>query len=266
MDRFRSRRATHRLDDVTADRLIVGQIRPDDAPPGYAAVAALIASARAEAQLHELSGEGAAKEQFTADQANLPAGQATNIAYLAPNRHKAKAAVGLIAGVVLLTGGAVAAATGSLPDSAQRFVHNSVARVGVSIPDGRPASTKGSRVKIKAQDPTTQGRSKGAAVCGTASAGRCQPDKHPSSTTTITTTTRPSSSTDNTQPGTSSTPASQGQPPASLPPHLTTPATVVTPPTRPGGVPATTNGPPSSVSHRQPSRGAPTHGPAPGPK
>ncbi len=182
MDRYHPRPTPNRIDAGTAERLIKGQIQPADAPPGYGAVAATINAASTGPQPVELAGEREAIAQFTRVR-----GEETGETVCGsgrPIRRKTGAGVAIIAGGVLLVGGVAAAASGNLPDPMQHFVHRSVAHVGVSIPDGPPASPGGHEVKVKAKDPATQRRDKGASVCGTASGGRCPTTTVPGMTVT----------------------------------------------------------------------------------
>jgi hypothetical protein len=60
------REAPPTVDDETADRLLAGQLDPADAPPGYAAVAKLVAAATGPATTDELAGEPEAIARFAA--------------------------------------------------------------------------------------------------------------------------------------------------------------------------------------------------------
>ena len=60
----RGRSLVDPLDDDTAERLLAGRVGPDDAPPGYAGVAAILQSASAPATPEELAGQEAALSIF----------------------------------------------------------------------------------------------------------------------------------------------------------------------------------------------------------
>ncbi|HUF83082.1 MAG TPA: hypothetical protein VMQ81_00675, partial [Acidimicrobiia bacterium] len=111
--RFSGRRppAPDDLDPATAERLLDRSLAPDDAPPGYAAVAAVVAAASARPDPDELAGEDDARAQYAATSAAVarpaPAG---------PPR----AVVALVAVTFVLGGSAVA--TGRLPGPAQDAV------------------------------------------------------------------------------------------------------------------------------------------------
>jgi hypothetical protein len=123
--RFAARRDVLTLDGDTASRLLAGQLDRGDAPPGYGDVAAVLAAAAAPARPHELAAEDAALGSFRAAVARRPDRRRSAVAPLA--------AV-LTSLLLVLGGGAVATATGSLPDSAQGVAHNALGAVGVSVP------------------------------------------------------------------------------------------------------------------------------------
>jgi hypothetical protein len=97
------------LDDETADRLLTGRLDPADAPPGYAAVAELVAAATAPASTEELAAAPEAAARFAA---------ATRPGFPAPRRpHRVKVAATVL--VALLSVGGVAAAAGIFPAPAK---------------------------------------------------------------------------------------------------------------------------------------------------
>ena len=124
----------HFLDEDSSSRLLQGLVHPDDAPPGYGAVADLLNSA---AQLPI----GPVDE----DAANTTVSAMVEVirdATPAPEISRRKAMLGkLLAGkalaavaVIGLTATGAAAATGTLPDQAQSVVSDAVSHVGVNIP------------------------------------------------------------------------------------------------------------------------------------
>jgi hypothetical protein len=162
------------IDDETADRLLAGAVAPEDAPPGYAPVAALVMAATARAHDHELM------RRETDIAAAVAAIGAPPVAAAAPQggrmttsktRFGMKAAALAVPAAVLLGAGA-AAATGSLPGPAQSAVHNALSHVGVSVPTSGPdnSGTNGT--------PSSQSSSNSQAVgpdaTGPAAFGLCQ--------------------------------------------------------------------------------------------
>jgi hypothetical protein len=114
------------LDGDTVDRLLTGRLEPDDAPPGYAAVAAVLQAAAGPPSPGELSGEAPAVATFVAmtRPRSGSRGRATERRRANGSRLAVLAAAAL---GVLLVGGAAAAATGTLPEPARRVV-DSVSR------------------------------------------------------------------------------------------------------------------------------------------
>jgi hypothetical protein len=107
------------LDQDTADRLLAVRLDPADAPPGYAALARLLAAATAPPRPDELAGEQAAVAEFVAMTRSCPPTRLSRRAGMPGRRFSAKAiAVALAA--VLTIGGVAAAATGLLPESGRR--------------------------------------------------------------------------------------------------------------------------------------------------
>jgi hypothetical protein len=108
------------LDDDSADRLLAGRLDPADAPPGYAETAAVMAAVTAPARPDELAGMQASLDAFRA---------ALHAPPLSPRRQPmlvrlltVKALAAAFTGALLI-GGVAAAATGSLPEAAQRMAH-----------------------------------------------------------------------------------------------------------------------------------------------
>src|SRR5215213_5352195 len=100
------------LDTVAAERLLDGDLDPDQAPPGYAEVAALLAATVAAPSPAELAGQEAALAEL----------QAVARAHRARTRGAGKPSgrrrVGLVVAVAIgapSTGGIAVAATGQLP-------------------------------------------------------------------------------------------------------------------------------------------------------
>jgi hypothetical protein len=121
------------LDPETATRLLSGSVHPDDAPPGFAGVAALLNAA---ASLAAGPDKAAAAPTVAA---MVEAIRAQEPVSLRPSRRRMAARVlsvkvaAAVSTLALATGGA-AAATGSLPDSIQEAVAEAVSHVGIDLP------------------------------------------------------------------------------------------------------------------------------------
>jgi hypothetical protein len=126
------------LDDDTTDRLLAGAVAPDDAPPGFARVAALIQASRAAADPSEL-GAGEAIGVVAAAVRGVSEPHP-----VAPQRKSMLAKlltvkVAAIGGVALFGATAAAASTGTLPTPAQTAVSGALDKVGVSVPTAHGA-------------------------------------------------------------------------------------------------------------------------------
>ncbi len=122
----------NRLDALTADRLLSGEVSPDDAPPGYAGVAQLLDAAG-----RGLGAEGSVQEVATvaamqaAALGNLGSVSAHGVKKMLSKMLAVKAAA---VAVVLLGAGSAAAATGSLPAGIQNTTSMVLAKIGISVP------------------------------------------------------------------------------------------------------------------------------------
>ena len=126
------------LDDDLAERLLDGDLRPDQAPPGYAEVAALLAAAVAAPSPAELAGQEAALAELRA------ATRARRALPRATGRPGRRRRVGLLVAVAvcgLSTTGIAAAATGTLPDP----IRNAARRILATVDDATsmPSTTPG---------------------------------------------------------------------------------------------------------------------------
>ncbi len=108
------------LDDDSADRLLAGRMDPADAPPGYAEAAAVMAAATAPARPDELDGVESVLDAFRAAQRARPV--SPRRPHMLVRLLTVKAVAAAFTGALLI-GGVAAAATGSLPDPAQRVAH-----------------------------------------------------------------------------------------------------------------------------------------------
>ncbi len=140
------------LDEVTADRLLAGELGPEDAPPGWSRVARLVRVASGPAEPDETAAESAVLAAMVdailgetlveADLGETTVGAATIVPITAGrrlSRFRTTRVAALAAAVVIVTATAAAAATGSLPRPAQTAMSDAAAHVGVSLPKPTPA-------------------------------------------------------------------------------------------------------------------------------
>ena len=121
------------LDDETVERLLAGALPAGQAPPEYAAVAALLAAMAAPPSQEELVGHEAAL-------AELRTVTMTRAAAHRPTGRRRRRRVGLAAVAVagaLATGGVAGAATGHLPEP----VRTATRSILVTVGGGGPATT-----------------------------------------------------------------------------------------------------------------------------
>jgi hypothetical protein len=137
------------IDQDTGDRLLSGRLDPADAPPGFAEVARVLEAAAAPTNPHELEGEATALAAFAAWR--LPPASAVSHAARRRSRLGSKLAVVAVAVGVLMVGGVAAAATGSLPEPAQRVV-DSVSRTAHHPPWAPPLRGDRGRARNGGQD------------------------------------------------------------------------------------------------------------------
>jgi len=158
------------LDDETVERLLDG-LDPDDAPPAYAAVAAVLSSARMSTTADELGGDEQAVAAFRSAWYREDPSERTGVHGSAGRR--VAGAVVLCASLGLASATSAAAATGMLPTAAQQAAHVVLAAVGVHVP--APPSTHPSLPGVggrtaSVDDPTPGGgRDDGGSTGGTAS-------------------------------------------------------------------------------------------------
>ena len=258
MHLFRRRLRAELLDDPTAERLLRGQVDPDDAPPGYAGVAGVLRAAAAELVVTDSSAEDQAVAAFAATawvRDASPVEPKRRFVVPIPSMRNKVAAVAAGLGLAL-TGGLSAA--GALPGAAQDVAHDVLGTMGISVPDpntnaGDHPDTRGdhadaqgepSPVSAIARTTTATGVDKGAEISTLASQGQSRAGTQPNAPAAG----PPSSIPPHPTPPVS-TPAG---PPSSVPPHPTPP--VSTPAGPPSSVPphptppvSTPAGPPSSV-------------------
>ena len=182
------------IDDSTADRLLAGQVRPDDAPPEYRAVAGLVAALTTAAST-PASGDA------TAVVAAMRTASAARTRRSGVKRRMQLVTAGALGGALLLGG---LAGAGALPGAAQGVAADALATDGVNVPDpnaasgghadargqsddpestsetpddpagGAPSDTKGSTISDLAHTTDATGVDKGAEISSVASDGHSQ--------------------------------------------------------------------------------------------
>ena len=125
------------LDDDLAERLLDGDLPPDQTPPGYAEVAALLAAMVAAPRPAELAGQEAALAEL---RAATRARRALPPATGRPSRRRRVGLVVAVAVVGLSTTGIAAATTGTLPDPIRDTARRILGTVddATSIPSTTP--------------------------------------------------------------------------------------------------------------------------------
>jgi len=124
----------HPIDEITAERLLAGNVEPDDAPPGYAEVATLVKTAKAPATPEELVRRDADVSMMTAALALPATASTTSEGTRMISKRFGTKALALAIPALALTATGAAAATGSLPAPAQSAIHGAFAHVGLSVP------------------------------------------------------------------------------------------------------------------------------------
>lgn len=165
--------ASPAIDDVAAERLLAD---PGAAPgPGLEALAAVLAAAAAPAPPGPQPGEEAALAHFREamrDHAIPPLSwRRRMLAQIA----SAKIAAAALASGLVLTGGVAAAATGTLPDTAQETAQDMFAQVGISVPGPDDGDEPRSEESGKPADAGDEG--KGAEISDLATTTEGSPDK-----------------------------------------------------------------------------------------
>jgi hypothetical protein len=121
--------------DELVDALLGGRIGPHEAPPGYALVAEWVQAATAPPSEDELAREPELVAAITSiARQHQPRQRSGVVRRLAPTKAIAATAV------LVLGGGAAAAATGAFPAAVQRPLAHGLAALGISIPAPRTPS------------------------------------------------------------------------------------------------------------------------------
>jgi hypothetical protein len=164
------------LDDLTADRLLSGQVAPQDAPPGYGLVAEAVQTAAGPGP-----GTDAGRETATVA-AVVEALRSSRPAHLPVRRRSMlgrvlSAKVAAIAAAMVFGATAAAAATNTLPEPAQTAISDAGSHVGLSIP--KPNSHANAHATAKSGKPEDAGKAgntgqaTGPDVTGSAKYGLC---------------------------------------------------------------------------------------------
>ena len=131
------------LDEGTAERLLTGGLDPADAPPAYMRTAMVLEAIAAPPSSDELADEAAAVATLAAVARSSPHRAARRRPTVFTKVLSAKmAAAAAIA--ALSVAGVAGAATGTLPDPAQRVAHQVLGAAGVPAPDDHASDTHGS--------------------------------------------------------------------------------------------------------------------------
>lgn len=152
------------IDDSTVERLLSGAVHPDDAPPGFAEVAALTRAARPPAAAPGSPLEQQVVAAFAARAPGLPAPGPTRRNRMLTKMLSVKVAAAA-AGMMLAGGGVAAAATGALPTAMQSSLASGLSHVGISIPGGHgtSGSTAGTDLSVSADSGSGSGSVSGSA-------------------------------------------------------------------------------------------------------
>jgi hypothetical protein len=167
------------LDPGTIDRLLAGEVEPDDAPPGYSEVARVLQAAAlaryGDERAHEASHVAIAMELVRhPSPASTPSDRRSR---KMSRIHRLK--VGGLVVVGALVGSTGLAAAGVLPDAAQDAVSNVFDRVGITIPaSGDHPATSGDEISGIATTTDATGVDKGAEISSAASGGMSQAGQH----------------------------------------------------------------------------------------
>jgi hypothetical protein len=120
------------LDPPLEERLLAGRLAPEDASPGYAELAELLASARSPARPDELTREAETVARMAETlRSQVPNAIPTRGRTLMRSHPKAKAALAFVVALLAATTGAAFA--GSLPAPAQSLAASVLERVGLDV-------------------------------------------------------------------------------------------------------------------------------------
>lgn len=144
----------HPLGPGDADALLEGRLEPDDAPPGFQEVAAVVRSARSGPGAEDLIGEDAVVQVLVGAVEEHRGTHARG--WRAPRRPSTLLKVASAASALALAAALVAAATGSLPQPVQAALSRDLSHIGVDVPDpggpaGAPSGQNGGTATLSAQ-------------------------------------------------------------------------------------------------------------------
>jgi hypothetical protein len=162
------------LDEGTAERLLAGQLHPADAPPEYRCAARVLAAAAAPPSPDELAGESEAVAGFHAVTRSSPHRATAPRRQPVPTRLLSLKLAAAVAIAALSVAGVASAATGTLPDAAQRLAHR---MLGAPSPDdhGRGSGGRANGGQAADKRSTKSGHSPtGPDATGAAKAGLCR--------------------------------------------------------------------------------------------
>jgi hypothetical protein len=120
--------------DHDADRLLAGQLSPEDLPDEAAALATLLSTMRGHVAAGDAEADRRAISTLAADIRDPGLASASGVSHIRSRRGPARASA-LAFAAVLMTGTAAAAATGSLPGPVQGAIARTLSHVAISLPD-----------------------------------------------------------------------------------------------------------------------------------
>ena len=159
------------LDEGTAERLLAGQLHPADAPPEYRCAAMVLAATAAPPSPDELAGESEAVSAFRAV-ARSSLHHAGSRRPTVPTRFLSLKLAAAVAIAALSVAGVAGAATGTLPDAAQRVAHKMLGAAGVPSADDR--GSRGGGASAGKPSSKSDNSPTGPDVTGPAKAGLCR--------------------------------------------------------------------------------------------
>jgi hypothetical protein len=164
------------LDRETTERMLAGLIEPDDAPPGYAEVTRVLRSAAAPPERTSATREAwaiAVAHEVLNEERTLRS--RTGRPSIRSRYLRAKVIGVLTLGTLLGTSGMAMA--GVLPAPVQDAAAKVLAKAGITIPAGHPAST-GSTISQIATSTSSVGVAKGQEISTIASGGKSEAGLH----------------------------------------------------------------------------------------
>jgi hypothetical protein len=178
------------LDMGTLDRMLAGGIHPDDAPPGYSEVAAVL-QAVAEGSLRRVLADEDAHVALAVELVQQRSPVSPSFDRRSSRRSKksisrgSRAKIGGLVVIGALVGSTGLAAAGVLPDAAQDAFSHVLDKVGITVPAGsdHPAIS-GEELSGIATTTDAIGAEKGAEISSAASGDRSQAGQHGSTEAT----------------------------------------------------------------------------------